>query len=296
MPSPPTGAAAWWAGARPRTLPAAVVPVVVGAACAVGAADGRWWRVAPALVVSLALQVGVNYANDYSDGVRGTDDDRVGPMRLVGSGAASARSVRRAALASLGVAAVAGLLLAAATTWWLLAVGAAAMVAAWTYTGGPRPYGYAGWGEVFVFVFFGLVATCGTTFVVAETVTVLSCAAALTVGALACALLVTNNLRDIPTDAQVGKRTLAVVLGDARTRVLFVALLAVAGAGVVAASVASSAEALAGLAGLVVAVPAARLVLAGARGADLIGVLSIVGRAQMAVGASLSLGIALALG
>lgn len=297
MSSAPTSKIAlWWAGARPRTLPAAIVPVAVGAAAAVGSAEGRWWRVAPALVVSLALQVGVNYANDHSDGVRGTDDARVGPMRLVGSGAASAAAVRRAALVSLGVAAAAGLLLAAVTTWWLLVVGAAAIVAAWTYTGGPRPYGYAGWGEVFVFVFFGVVATCGTTFVVAETVTAGSFAASVAVGALACALLVTNNLRDIPTDTTAGKRTLAVVLGDARTRVLFVALMVLAAAGIAGASLVTSAEALAGLAGLVVAVPAVRLVLMGARGRDLVGVLEIVGRAQMAVGASFALGLSLALG
>jgi len=276
-------------------LPAAFVPVVVGAACAVGSAEGRWWRVAPALVVSVALQVGVNYANDYSDGVRGTDSDRVGPLRLVGSGAASPRAVKRAAIASLAVAAVAGLVLAAVASWWLLAVGVAAIAAAWTYTGGPRPYGYAGWGEVFVFVFFGLVATCGTTFAVAESVTAASAAASVAVGALACALLVTNNLRDIPGDTIAGKRTLAVVLGDRRTRLLFAGLIVLAAAAIVGTAVATSVEALAGLAGLVVAVPAVRLVFAGASGRDLVGVLEIVGRAQIAVGATFGAGLALAL-
>jgi 1,4-dihydroxy-2-naphthoate octaprenyltransferase len=251
--------------------------------------------VAPALVVSLALQVGVNYANDYSDGVKGTDSDRVGPMRLVGSGAASPGAVKRAALLALGVAAAAGLLLAAVTTWWLLAVGVAALVAAWTYTGGPRPYGYAGWGEVFVFVFFGVVATCGTTFVVAEKITAVSMAVSVGVGSLACALLVTNNLRDIPTDRLADKRTLAVRIGDDATRALFVGLLAAAAAATVVTSLFSSPEVLAGLAGLVVSVPAVRLVRMGASGRDLVGVLEIVGRAQLAYGASVSLGIALAL-
>mgnify|MGYP000362345908 CR=1 FL=1 len=169
----PTGVRRWVLGARPRTLPAAVVPVAVGAACAVGEGGDTgavWWRMPVAGVVSLALQVGVNYANDYSDGVRGTDDVRVGPVRLVASGLASPSAVKRAALMAFGVAAVAGLVLAAVTTWWLLLVGVVSILAGWGYTGGPRPYGYLGLGEVFVFVFFGLVATAGTTFVVVERV------------------------------------------------------------------------------------------------------------------------------
>ncbi len=184
-----------------------------------------WWRVAAALVVSLLLQVGVNYANDYSDGVRGTDDVRVGPMRLVATGTASAGSVKRAALATLLAAAVVGLVLAAATTWWLIAVGAVAILAAWGYTGGPKPYGYLGLGELFVFVFFGLVATVGTTYVAIEKVPGITWVAATGVGFLACALLVINNLRDIPTDREVGKLTLAVRIGDGRTRVLYAALI-----------------------------------------------------------------------
>ncbi|MDQ3469996.1 MAG: 1,4-dihydroxy-2-naphthoate polyprenyltransferase, partial [Actinomycetota bacterium] len=218
----------WIQGARPRTLPAAVVPVAIGAGAAVGDGSIMWWRVGVALAVSLALQVGVNYANDYSDGVRGTDDARVGPVRLVASGLAAPRAVKLAAFAALGVAAVAGLVLAAATSWWLLAVGAAAILAAWGYTGGPRPYGYAGLGEVFVFVFFGLVATTGTTFAAIERVTALSAVMGAAAGALACALLVVNNLRDIPSDTVAGKRTLAVRLGDGRTRWLYVGLLVVA--------------------------------------------------------------------
>lgn len=218
------------AGARPRTLPAAIVPVAVGAGCAVGAgidgAEPVWWRVVLAAVVSLALQIGVNYANDYSDGVRGTDDVRVGPVRLVATGLATPSQVKRAALLSFGVAAVAGLVLAADTTWWLLVVGAVSIAAGWLYTGGPKPYGYLGLGEVFVFVFFGLVATAGTVFVAVEQITALSLVAGSIVGCLACALLVINNLRDIPTDRAAGKVTLAVRLGEGRTRALFGALLA----------------------------------------------------------------------
>ncbi len=217
----------WITGARPRTLPAAVVPVAVGAAAAVGEpADVVWWRVAAALVVSLMLQIGVNYANDYSDGVRGTDDVRVGPIRLVASGLADASSVKRAALISFGIAAVAGLAIALSTSLVLLVVGAAAIAAGWFYTGGPKPYGYLGLGEVFVFVFFGLVATAGTTYAAIESVTALSLVMGCAVGSLACALLVINNLRDIPTDREVGKKTLAVRLGDQRTRWFYVALIA----------------------------------------------------------------------
>jgi 1,4-dihydroxy-2-naphthoate octaprenyltransferase len=223
---------AWIAGARPRTLPAAVVPVLVGTAAAAGM-DGDsgglrgliLWRALAALVVSLALQVGVNYANDYSDGVRGTDDDRVGPMRLVASGTKSASAVKRAAFLSFGVAAVAGLALAAATSWWLIAVGLVSIAAAWFYTGGPRPYGYAGLGELFVFVFFGVVATTGSAFVQIERITPLTLAVSVPVGMLAVALLVVNNLRDIPGDTVAGKRTLAVRLGDRRTRILYTALM-----------------------------------------------------------------------
>jgi 1,4-dihydroxy-2-naphthoate polyprenyltransferase len=274
----------WWLGARPRTLPAAVVPVAVGAACAVGG-DVVWWRVAGALVVSLALQVGVNYANDYSDGVRGTDDVRVGPVRLVASGLASPAAVKRAAIAALVVAAVTGLVLAAATTWWLLAVGAAAILAAWGYTGGPRPYGYAGLGELFVFVFFGLVATVGTTYVAVEELTALSFVAGSGVGALACALLVVNNLRDIPTDAVVGKRTLAVRLGDARTRVLYQALVAFAFV-VVGVAAAWRLPALVGLLAAPLAMPVVGAVRRGAAGP------AGTGRLQLAYGVAFAVGLA----
>lgn len=282
----------WVIGARPRTLPAAVVPVAVGAACAVGEGGTVWWRVPVALVVSLALQVGVNYANDYSDGVRGTDDARVGPTRLVASGLATPRSAKRAALVAFGVAAVAGLALAATTTWWLLAVGAACLLAGWFYTGGPRPYGYLGLGELFVFVFFGLVATAGTTFVVVERVTALSLVAAAGVGFLACALLVVNNLRDIPGDTISGKRTLAVKLGDQRTRILYCVLLTlpflvlpiVAGLG--GRPVASLA-----FAAVMVAGKPVQAVLGGAKGAELIPVLGATGKVQMAFGVLLTVGL-----
>jgi 1,4-dihydroxy-2-naphthoate octaprenyltransferase len=207
-------AAQWVAGARPRTLPAALAPVLVGTGAA-AALDG--FRPVPALlalVVALALQVAVNYANDYSDGRRGTDADRVGPMRLVGSGAAAPRQVLVAACLSFGVAGVAGLGLAALSSWWLVAVGAVCMVAAWTYTGGPIPYGYRALGEVFVFVFFGPVAVVGTTYVQTLTLPGLAFAVSVPVGFLIVAILVVNNLRDIDGDALVGRRTLAVLLGD----------------------------------------------------------------------------------
>ncbi|HUF98439.1 MAG TPA: 1,4-dihydroxy-2-naphthoate polyprenyltransferase [Ilumatobacter sp.] len=290
----------WLAGARPRTLPAAVVPVVVGAGCAVGAAssvgDGIdatvWWRVAGALAVSLLLQVGVNYANDYSDGVRGTDDVRVGPMRLVASGTASPRAVKSAALATFALAGVIGLVLAVATSWWLLAVGAAAIAAAWGYTGGPKPYGYLGLGEAFVFVFFGLVATVGSTYLAIESVPAVTWVAAAGVGFLACSLLVVNNLRDIPTDREVGKRTLAVRLGDAATRRLYVALIGAAFACVLVSMIWRT-WAFAGLIAVVAAIQPARLVLGGARGPALIPVLGGTGRAQMVYGLSFAIGLAL---
>src|SRR3954464_10366842 len=211
----------WVAGARVRTLPAAVVPVVVGTAVASAEGSVIWWRALAALVVALAIQVGTNYANDYHDGIRGTDDSRVGPVRLVASKLATPAAVRRAAFASFAVAGVAGLALAAATTWWLLLVGAASFAAGWLYTGGPRPYGYYGFGELFVFVFFGVVATAGSAYVHLERITGLALLASVPVGLLATALLVVNNLRDIPTDSVTGKRTLAVRIGTERTRLLY---------------------------------------------------------------------------
>jgi 1,4-dihydroxy-2-naphthoate octaprenyltransferase len=283
----------WITGARPRTLPAAVVPVAVGAAAAIGEpTDVVWWRVAAALIVSLALQVGVNYANDYSDGVRGTDDVRVGPTRLVASGLASASAVKRAALLSFAVAAVAGFAVALSTSPWLLLVGAAAIAAGWFYTGGPTPYGYLGLGEVFVFVFFGLVATAGTTFAAIETVTALSLVMGCAVGSLACALLVINNLRDIPTDREVGKKTLAVRLGDQRTRWFYVALICAA-FGLAAVGAAWRVPVLLGLIAIPLAIGPVRSVLGGASGAALIPVLGATGKLQLAWGLLVTVGLAL---
>jgi 1,4-dihydroxy-2-naphthoate octaprenyltransferase len=273
--------AQWLAGARPRTLPAAVSPVLAGTGIAAYVDGVVWWKALLALVVSLALQVAVNYANDYSDGIRGTDADRVGPMRLVGSGAAAPRAVKRAAFVAFGVAAVAGLVLAATTAWWLVAVGLACVLAAWFYTGGSRPYGYLGLGEVMVFVFFGLVAVVGTTYLQTESWEWAALYAAVGVGALACALLVANNLRDIPTDTVAGKRTLAVVLGDRRTRLLYGGLVVLATAAVVAVAVGTSWCALLGLGFLVLAVPATRTVLSGATGPGLIPVLQQTGLAEL---------------
>lgn len=272
----------WLAGARPRTLPAAVSPVLAGTGVAAYVDGFVWWKALLALVVALALQVAVNYANDYSDGIRGTDADRVGPMRLVGSGAATPSAVKRAAFLAFGVAGAAGLVLAATTAWWLVAVGVVCVLAAWYYTGGSKPYGYLGLGEVMVFVFFGLVAVVGTTYVQTETWEWAALYAAVGVGALACAILVANNLRDIPTDTVAGKRTLAVVLGDRGTRTLYVVLVAVAALAVVAVAAATSWWALVGLGFLVLAARAARIVTGGATGPGLIPVLQSTGMAELA--------------
>jgi 1,4-dihydroxy-2-naphthoate octaprenyltransferase len=269
-----------------------VVPVAIGTAAAVGEGGIVWWRVIAALVVSLSIQVATNFANDYSDGVRGTDDDRVGPLRLTGSGLVQPKRVKRAAFASFGVAAVAGLALAAAVGWELLIVGAVSFVAGWTYTGGPKPYGYLGLGEVFVFVFFGLVATLGSTWIQIERLTAVSWGGAVVAGLLATALLVTNNLRDLPTDSASGKRTLAVRMGDRATRSLFVGMLIVAFLVVGAIAVARAPAAIALLA-IPLAIPPCRTVLAGATGPDLIPVLARTGRVQLVVGLLLAAGIAL---
>jgi len=284
--------AQWLAGARPRTLPAAVAPVLVGTGVAVALEAFRPVPALLALVVALALQVGVNYANDFSDGRRGTDADRVGPMRLVGSGAASERAVLVAAVLSFAVAGVAGLAMAALSSWWLVAVGAVSILAAWTYTGGPIPYGYRALGEVFVFVFFGLVATVGTTFGQTRTVEGLAVAAAVPVGLLITAILVVNNLRDVHGDAAVGKRTLAVLLGEQATRYVFTGLVGAAFVVVLLVGLARP-WALLGLLAAPVAVPPVRTVLSGARGPALIAALGGTGRATLATGAAFALGLAL---
>jgi len=215
----------WVAGARPRTLPAAVAPVLVASALAGSAFN--LVTACLALLVSLALQVGVNYANDYSDGIRGTDNDRIGPVRITADGLASPARVRNAAFIAFFVAACAGLALAFETSWWLIAVGAICIAAAWGYTGGKNPYGYMGLGEIFVFIFFGLVATIGTFYVQTEEITGQSILAGTIVGLLACAILVINNIRDRAKDAVVGKRTMAVRIGDRRSRALYTFLVTV---------------------------------------------------------------------
>ena len=288
----------WLAGARPRTLPAALAPVLAGTGVAAYAGaweewQGVWWKALLALVVSLALQVAVNYANDYSDGIRGTDDDRVGPMRLVGSGVATPAAVKRAAFLAFGVAGVAGLVLAASTAWWLVAVGAVSVLAAWYYTGGSTPYGYLGLGEVMVFVFFGLVAVIGTTYVQTETWVWPALYAGIGVGALACAILVVNNLRDIPTDTLADKRTLAVRLEDGRTRALYLLLVLAAAVAVVAVAAATTWWALVALAFLAVALPALRTVMGGATGPALIPVLQQTGLAELVWAALLAAALVL---
>jgi 1,4-dihydroxy-2-naphthoate octaprenyltransferase len=294
-------------GARPRTLPAAVVPVLVGTAAAhpwshrsaglvrpPGLGVNAWWCALGALVVALAIQVGTNYANDYSDGIRGTDDARVGPVRLVATGLASPRAVRRAAFLAFGVAAVVGLGLAWATSWWILLVGAACLLAGWFYTGGPRPYGYVGLGEAFVFVFFGLVATVGTFYVQTLQLGVaVVWLAAVAVGLLATALLLANNLRDIDSDAVSGKRTVAVRVGRERAGWLYVSCVVLPFVGVavwtvlsVTGAVGSARPAVSLLPLLALPLVAApiRRVRSDAEGRDLLPVLAATGRLQLVFG------------
>lgn len=294
-----TTAAHWLQGARPRTLPAAIAPVLVGTAVAAWQVSAIWGRALLAMVVALALQVGVNYANDYSDGVRGTDAARVGPVRLVGQGLASPGAVKRAAMLAFAVAGLAGLALVVLSgIWWLLLVGAAAIVAAWTYTGGPRPYGYAGLGELFVFVFFGLVAVCGTTVVQAGTIGPLAWVCGTALGALSCAILVVNNLRDIPGDTAAGKRTHAVRIGDPATRRLYAGLVSVAlavppvvgGLGALDPD-AWPVTAILGIVALPLAAPPLRAVRSGAAGRDLVPVLVATGRLLLGYGVLLAAGI-----
>ena len=289
--SKPTGAALWLAGARPKTLPAAIVPVAVGTAAV---ADDMFivWRFVAAMVVALALQVATNYANDYSDGIRGTDDDRVGPLRLVGSGAASPEAVKRAIFVSFGVAGVVGLVLSIVVNPLLLVVGAASIAAGWFYTGGDKPYGYLGLGEVFVFVFFGLVATIGSAYVQTVGFSGLAIVLSVPVGVFATALLVINNLRDRQGDAAVGKNTLAVRLGDSATRWLYIATMLGAFALIaITAAVTGRPGMLLGLIGLVTAASAIRRVWSGALGRDLIPVLEATGKTQLLAGLALTIGL-----
>ena len=282
----------WLAGTRPRTLPAAVVPVLIGSGVALGYARFSWWRAGLALVVALALQVGVNFANDYSDGIRGSDEQRVGPVRLVAAGLAPPRQVRAAAFGCFFLAGVAGLALAAVTSWWLVAVGAGCIAAAWFYTGGPKPYGYSGLGEVFVFLCFGVVAVAGTAYVQMNALSWLGLAASVPAGLLACALLMVNNLRDIGTDTVAGKRTLAVMLGDARSRWGYVLTLLVP-FGVAALLAFFRPFTLLTVLALPLARMPIRLVRAGASGPALIRALGQTGRLQLAFGIAFTIGLAI---
>ena len=266
----------WVLGARPRTLSAAIAPVVVASALA--GSDFNWFRAALALKVAVWLQVGVNYANDYSDGVKGTDENRVGPTRLVASGLASAKAVKNAAFISFAIASVAGAWLSLLTSPLLILIGVLAIAAAWGYTGGKNPYGYSGLGEISVFVFFGLVATMGTYYVQTENLTVLSFIVAIPMGALACAILEINNIRDRAQDELVGKRTIAVRLGDTKARQLFVSLLLLAHVAALATLVPTA------LLTLLVAPMSysiSKLILSGVSGKDLIPVLGRTGKLQL---------------
>ena len=287
------GLGIWIQGARPKTLPAAIVPVMVGTAAAVGEGEPIYlWRAFAAAVVALALQIATNYVNDYADGVRGTDDNRVGPVRLVAAGLATPDDVKAAAVLSFIVAAAAGVALSIAVGPELLIVGAVSMLAGWGYTGGPRPYGYLGLGEVFVFAFFGVVATVGSTYVQLSRITPLSLVCSVAVGFLAVSLLVINNLRDRPLDAQAGKKTLAVRLGDLKSRQFYVALMMGTAACIVGAAVLRW-PAVIGLVGLGAAVRPVRDVLDGFVGEHLIPVLADTGRVQLITGIFLSIGLVL---
>ncbi len=281
----------WIIGARPRTLPAAIAPVAV--ATALAGKDAAAIPALLALFVALSLQVGVNYANDYSDGIRGTDNDRVGPLRLTASGIASAQSVKNAAFISFALAAIAGLGLALMTSWWLIAVGAAAILAAWGYTGGKNPYGYMGLGELFVFIFFGVVATVGTFFVQVETITLDSILISIPMGTFSCALLSINNIRDRALDEPAGKKTLAVRLGDRRARHLFVSLITL---GYLATLALLNPWTIFTLATAPMAFSLVRGVLGSAQGAELIPYLAKTGKLQLQFSILLSLALLLSHG
>ncbi len=284
--------AQWIEGARPRTLPNAIAPVIAGTGAAAWLNSAVWWKALLALMVSLSLTIGVNYANDYSDGIRGTDDERAGPLRLVGSRAAAPRAVLTAAVLSLALAAVSGITLAWLSAPWLIAVGATCIAGAWLYTGGSRPYGYAGFGEVAVFVFFGLVAVLGTQYTQAGRVDWVGVAAAVATGALSSAVLVANNLRDIPTDRVAGKMTLAVRLGDSRTRMLYLALLGAA-AVLTGALMRATPWCALGFLAVPLAVKAAGPVRSGKAGRELIPVLRDTGLTMLVWSVAVALALAL---
>ena len=278
----------WILGARPRTLPAAIAPVLVASALA--GSEFNWFRAALALKVSLWLQIGVNFANDYSDGIKGTDANRIGPTRLVGSGLATARSVKFAAFISFGIASICGLWLAILTSPILIAVGILSIAAAWSYTGGRKPYGYSGFGEISVFVFFGLVATIGSFYVQTQRITLMSFIVAIPMGALSCALLAINNLRDLNQDAIAGKKTLAVRMGDSAARRAFVTLLLLAHVGAIATLIPTALLTLlvAPLTFLLV-----RQVLGGASGAALVPLLGKTGKLQLIFSAIFAVALAI---
>ncbi|MGQ4596902.1 1,4-dihydroxy-2-naphthoate polyprenyltransferase [Nocardia sp. R6R-6] len=285
-------AAQWIEGARPRTLPNAIAPVLAGTGAAASIDGAVWWKAVLALLVSLALIIGVNYANDYSDGIRGTDDDRVGPVRLVGQRLASPAAVKNAAIASLAIGAVFGLILVVTSAWWLLLIGAVCLAGAWYYTGGSKPYGYSGFGELAVFVFFGLIGVLGTQFVQANRIDWVGALLAISVGAFSSAVLVANNLRDIPTDTDSGKVTLAVKLGATRTRTLHLVLLTVPFI-VTLILVVRTPLALAGLIAIPLAVRANAPVRAGKSGPELIPALRDSGLALLAWSAVIALAVGL---
>ncbi|MDG4663543.1 1,4-dihydroxy-2-naphthoate polyprenyltransferase [Mycobacterium sp. 236(2023)] len=283
--------AQWVEGARPRTLPNAVAPVIAGTGAAAWLGAASWWKALLALLVAVGMIIGVNYANDYSDGIRGTDDVRSGPLRLVGSKLAAPKAVLTAAVISLAVGAVAGLVLAWFSAPWLIAVGAACIAGAWLYTGGSKPYGYLGFGEVAVFVFFGLVAVLGTQFTQAGRIDWVGVTLAVATGCLSSAVLVANNLRDIPTDKESGKITLAVRLGDAKTRVLFQVLLVVAFALTLLLMLATPWCAV-GFVALPLALRAAKPVRAGSGGRELIPVLKDTGLTMLVWAIAVSVALA----
>jgi 1,4-dihydroxy-2-naphthoate octaprenyltransferase len=276
----------WVLGARPRTLPAAIAPVVV--ASALVGADFNWFRAALALKVAVWLQIGVNFANDYSDGVKGTDEDRVGPIRLVGSGLATAKSVKSAAFISFGIASIAGAWLAFLTSPLLIVIGVFSIAAAWGYTGGKNPYGYRGLGELSVFLFFGVIATMGTYYAQTEEITLLSFIVSIPMGALSCAILAINNLRDRPKDELVGKLTVAVRIGDRKARVMYVSLLALAHISAIATLIPTT---LLTLLALPITLSISRQVLSGVSGKELIPVLGKTAKLQMIFSILLAVGL-----
>ena len=281
----------WVAGARPRTLPAAISPVLVGTALIRRDHHSiNFLNALLALLVSLLLQIAVNYSNDYSDGIRGTDDNRVGPIRLVASGLATAQAVKRAAFLCFAAAGVIGIALSIRVSWWLVLVGALSILAAWTYTGGKKPYGYSGFGELSVFIFFGLVATVGSYVVQSHRVTWQSVLVSIPVGALSCSLLAINNLRDLPKDSLVSKRTLAVRLGDTRARQMFIGLLVLAHTAALLAALITPWALITALF-IPLTLKIVKGIRGGAQGRELIPMLGEIGKLQLLLSLSLALAL-----